>query len=1656
MFSNIISLSNNVLKLNNIKITSPVFASFVTAGNSVFIVENSIFEDFNCLDDYLFNLNSYSSFVDCNFINCSSLNDLFYAKSMDMINVNISNSSSNSILVAGENGKVNLNNVKISNISVEDYILNILQCEFIADKLSIVDSSLNSGSNGLIHINHKSSVVNINNSVIRDNNLTNIFRVVRSGANLTVSNSEFYDNNALSGDVVYISAVNGANVDADYNWWGSNEDPNTKVTGASIDKWIVMNITTDLPEGNISGGDKVSITADFNHYATKDSETISDYDFKVNDLSVSAGSEKGSLDKASAVTSNGIAKIVYTAVDSGEDSINISSANQLFVIPVTVNDLFTDIYVRPDGNDSNNGLSNENALASIKRAVEIAFSPAAASEVTIHIANGEYLETDVVVSANKTIKFVGEEKDKVIVLVNGSSATTGISGNTSQNSNLYSYDVSFENIVFTAASGSKSNALFYMPVSQAKLNLEFVNCTVCNYSAYYAGISASSSTAGSSLTLIDCSINNLNSTASNAYGGLIYLGSQVKLNVNHSAFYNNKVTGVSSGLINNVYCNQGLSINYSSFYNNDIASGRLMQSGKTLDANYNYYGTNDNPSAFTTLSNNNWVIMTSSNNLSGASLNPGESVELSVEFNILTDSTGTNSTFEGEVAPILVKFEANHGNLSQSEVWTDNNSASVVYTLDTNERYEVLANSNIVFGRFVDYVTTISPTNINYYIKGDSVYITINNVFNSSFEFSEVPFYAFIGEEMFEIDGVKADNETIRFNLASLSDNLTEGLNNISFHPLLSDLEAKNLRDWDFENAYLTVNVLNSKITDIYVSPDGNNSNDGLSEDKALATIAAAVDLSKSAYASDDITIHIANGVYTENLGGSGNSIRLAPKKNTIIVGAEKGKVILLATGVLQPTYNNQLYMNRYFSVTEMNSIANLTFENLSFVNFTSSGATGAIINTNGNTNVDFINCTFENVNAGQPFSVAGNARFIDSSFINVTPTSSLDNVASTSSMFWSNNAISINITSCEIRGSTFNDTKALLGSQRGSPTFIIENSAIYDNVIVEGTVLARSDNTFILNNNYWGTNENPSTIVGKTVGTWVIMSISPAEGESIRVGETIDFVVDFMHINSTDGTVSELTAALPEILVKFSSEKGGLNVTEIYTEDGIAQVTYTSLSEGKDHITVSSDNVEIIVPISVTKDVDLSIGLDDDNNVIVILKDNEGNLIDGADIKYAANDNIGTLTTDENGTAIVPDLEGKVDLKLEFVDESGIYTPTNLSAMLFVVKTIEEINITIKPNATITLSHEEGSDIVEISLADLEGSAIPDASLDVFVNEVFTSVNDTDSEGKSTVYVSGNSTVIVSYTDANNITVSSSIVVIYDTKELTDLIDELKNNLTNAQDDLAVANEKVDNLTSDLAVANEKVDNLTSEVSNLNATVNDQAATIKSQADAIDNLNATVEDLNNKINDLMNIIEELNKTTVRTATQIIYSDMETVSVSSLDGRVGEYFVVKLVDANGTAMANKKIAIGFNGKIYNRTTDENGSAKLQINLPAKGTYTFAIAYLGDDEYNGTFEVAKIVVTSQTPKLTTSSKTYKATVKTKTLTATFKTVNGNPIKGKKISFTVNGKTYTGTTNANGVASVKVSLSKKGTYSFTAKYVGDKVYSAISKSAKLTIK
>ena len=190
-------------------------------------------------------------------------------------------------------------------------------------------------------------------------------------------------------------------------------------------------------------------------------------------------------------------------------------------------------------------------------------------------------------------------------------------------------------------------------------------------------------------------------------------------------------------------------------------------------------------------------------------------------------------------------------------------------------------------------------------------------------------------------------------------------------------------------------------------------------------------------------------------------------------------------------------------------------------------------------------------------------------------------------------------------------------------------------------------------------------------------------------------------------------------------------------------------------------------------------------------------------------------------------------------------------------------------------------------------------------------------------------------------------------------------------------------------------------------------------------------------------------------ATKIKYNKMTTITVYPADGKIGKYFKISLVDANGKALANKVVKIGLNGVTYNCKTNKNGVAQLQINLKKKGTYFLAICFLGDKNYNASFAVSKVIVKCQKPKLTARAKKYKAKAKRKSLTATLKTAHGKAIKGKRIFFKIKGKTYKGTTNAKGVATVKVKLSKKGTYTCRVQYKGDNTFKKVNKKFKVKI-
>ena len=200
----------------------------------------------------------------------------------------------------------------------------------------------------------------------------------------------------------------------------------------------------------------------------------------------------------------------------------------------------------------------------------------------------------------------------------------------------------------------------------------------------------------------------------------------------------------------------------------------------------------------------------------------------------------------------------------------------------------------------------------------------------------------------------------------------------------------------------------------------------------------------------------------------------------------------------------------------------------------------------------------------------------------------------------------------------------------------------------------------------------------------------------------------------------------------------------------------------------------------------------------------------------------------------------------------------------------------------------------------------------------------------------------------------------------------------------------------------------------------------------------------------------------LRANTTIIGDDYETYAIDYYAGERGGYFKVKLVDDAGNILANKSVKIGFNGKVYNTTTDSEGIAKLQINLAKAGTYTFAVAFLGDKDYNASFTVKSITVNLKKTSLNAPAKSYKASAKTKSYTVTLKTDKGSSIdgktymaSGKTVKLTVNGKTYTAKTNAKGQATFKLDINKKGTYNANVNFAGDNTYKSCKATTKITI-
>lgn len=188
-----------------------------------------------------------------------------------------------------------------------------------------------------------------------------------------------------------------------------------------------------------------------------------------------------------------------------------------------------------------------------------------------------------------------------------------------------------------------------------------------------------------------------------------------------------------------------------------------------------------------------------------------------------------------------------------------------------------------------------------------------------------------------------------------------------------------------------------------------------------------------------------------------------------------------------------------------------------------------------------------------------------------------------------------------------------------------------------------------------------------------------------------------------------------------------------------------------------------------------------------------------------------------------------------------------------------------------------------------------------------------------------------------------------------------------------------------------------------------------------------------------------------QTTTQDTVIEANDLTITAKESKT---LTVALKDNNGKFIANKQIKVSVNGVESTVTTDANGVTNININYANAGVYYYSLYFAGDDSYKASFKTVKLNVNKQITKVTMPAKKYKAK-KAKKMTFTLKDASGKVIAGKKITFTVKGKTYSAKTNAKGIATVTIKLTKKGKFTVTAKFAGDNTYKAISKKAKLTI-
>ena len=162
----------------------------------------------------------------------------------------------------------------------------------------------------------------------------------------------------------------------------------------------------------------------------------------------------------------------------------------------------------------------------------------------------------------------------------------------------------------------------------------------------------------------------------------------------------------------------------------------------------------------------------------------------------------------------------------------------------------------------------------------------------------------------------------------------------------------------------------------------------------------------------------------------------------------------------------------------------------------------------------------------------------------------------------------------------------------------------------------------------------------------------------------------------------------------------------------------------------------------------------------------------------------------------------------------------------------------------------------------------------------------------------------------------------------------------------------------------------------------------------------------------------------------------------------GNQFYATFYGSDGTLLANTNVTFNINGVFYTRSTNENGVARLNINL-YPNTYILT-AYNPNDDYNVGYTIT--VANEVNTIIQTHSYSFSDS-DDKVLSIVLYDQFNHTVSNQNVSVEVGGSTYTSTTDSNGIAKFSINLATAGNY--TAKYIFDKNGGYLASSTSNTI-